>query len=360
MIGLAKLAPEPGNLALSERPEPDPGAGEALIEVHGTGVCGSDLHIEASEYPSNPPMTLGHEVSGVVAAVGASVDPAWLGARVVCETYFSTCGRCPACRDGRPNLCPERRSIGTHVDGGFAPRLIVPARNLHRIPEWLDGHAAALAEPLACVCQCMLDPIVVSPSDRVLVVGPGPMGILAGQVAQALGGEVVVSGLPADAPRLAVARQLGLGVVTEGTPIDVDVAIDASGSAGGIAACLHAVSRGGRFVQIGISGRPVTVPLDELLLKEVDVSTGFASTPRSWRRALTLIERRDVQLEPLVSEVAPLTAWERVFADLRASRGMKIVLDPREGGASHDPSAPCTDGPSGSRIRSAPSATGPS
>jgi L-iditol 2-dehydrogenase len=331
VIGLAKLAPEPGNLALTERPEREPAAGEALIEVHGTGVCGSDLHIEASEYPSCPPMTLGHEVSGVVAAVGADVDPSWLGARVVCETYFSTCGRCPACRDGRPNLCPERRSIGTHVDGGFAPRLIVPARNLHRIPDWLDAHAAALAEPLACVCQCMLDPIVVSPDDRVLVVGPGPMGILAAQVARALGGEVLVSGLPADAPRLAVARQLGLAIVDGVAPAGVDVAVDASGSAGGIGACLEALRPGGRFVQIGNSGRPVTVPLDALLLKELDVSTGFASTPRSWRRALTLVERRDVQLEPLVSEVAPLSAWERVFADLRASRGLKIVLDPRGG-----------------------------
>ena len=332
MIGLAKLAPGRGQLALAERPEREPGTGEALIEVHGTGVCGSDLHIEADEYPSNPPMTLGHEVSGVVAAVGPGVDVDWLQARVTCETFFSTCGVCPACRDGRPNLCPERRSIGTHVDGGFAPKVIVPAHNLHRIPDWLDAHAAALCEPLACVCQCMLDDVTVVPGDRVLVVGPGPMGLLAAQVARALGGDVVVSGLATDAARLDVARTLGLTVVAandEAAMAEFDVTVDASGSASGIAACLGAVRRGGRFVQIGIAGRPVDVPFDLLLLKEIEVSAGFASTPRSWRRALGLVERRDVRLEPLVSEVAPLSAWERVFADLRASRGMKIVLDPR-------------------------------
>jgi L-iditol 2-dehydrogenase len=264
-------------------------------------------------------------VSGTVAAVGPGVDRAWVGARVVSETYFSTCGRCPACRDGRPNLCPERHSIGTHVDGGFAAGVLVPAHGLHRIPDWLDAHAAALFEPLACVCQCMLDPVTVIPGDRVLVTGPGPMGLLAAQVAKALGGDVTVSGLPSDGARLSIAR--GLGLETGGAH-EVDVAIDASGSAGGIAACLQAARKGGRFVQIGIAGRPIRVDIDLLLLKELELSTGFASTPRSWRRALALVERRAVRLDALVSEVAPLAQWERVFADLRASRGMKIVLDP--------------------------------
>ena len=142
--------------------------------MRGAGVCGTDLHIEADEFPCAPPVTMGHEVCGVVARLGDGVDSSWAGARVVSETYFSTCGRCAWCRDGRINLCPERRSIGSFVDGAFAPRLIVPARNLHRIPDWLDEHAAVLAEPLACVCHCLLDPPVVSAGDRVLVTGPGP------------------------------------------------------------------------------------------------------------------------------------------------------------------------------------------
>jgi L-iditol 2-dehydrogenase len=330
VIGLAKLAGGPGNVGLAERDERDPGPGQVLVRVSGAGVCGTDLHIEAGEYPSAPPVTMGHEVSGVVAALGEGVDPAWLGAGVVCETYFSTCGVCEWCRDGRPNLCPQRCSIGSFVDGGFAEQLVMPATGVHRVPDWLDEHAAVLAEPLACVCHCLLDPPKVSTGDRVLVTGPGPVGLLAAQVARALGGDVLVAGLPTDEPRLAVAEQLGFATDTgAASQADFDVVIECSGSAGGAATCLEASRRGGTYVQIGVFGKPVTVPLDRVFQKELVLTSGFASTPRSWLRALQLIEERRVELVPLVSEVVPLSAWERVFADLRAGRAIKVVFDPR-------------------------------
>lgn len=330
MKALAKLAPGPGNVGITEREAACPGAGQVAIEVRGAGVCGTDLHIEADEFRNVPPVTMGHEVSGVVAELGEGVEPDWLGARVVSETYYSTCGRCEWCRDGRVNLCPERRSIGSVVDGAFAPRVVVPAHNLHRIPDWLDEHAATLAEPLACVCQCLLDPPIVAPRDRVLVTGPGPVGLLAAQVARAAGGLVVVSGLASDDVRLGVARDLGLETALAGEEVaDQDVAVECSGSAGGATACLEAARRGGRYVQIGVFGKPVTVPLDRVFQNELVVTSGFASTPRSWRRAMSLIEGRVVELEPLVSEVVALREWERVFEDLRGGRGIKVVFDPR-------------------------------
>ena len=338
MRGLAKLAPGPGNVGLAERDERIPGPGEVAISVRAAGVCGTDLHIEVDEFASLPPVTMGHEVAGVVAAVGEGVDASWLGARVVCETYFSTCGVCEWCRDGRPNLCPERRSIGSAVDGGFALQVIVPARNLHRIPDWLDEHAAPLAEPLACVCHCLCDPNAVVPGDQVLVTGAGPIGLLAAQVARASGGEVLVTGLARDTTRLAAARALGFDTEVADDPkaftrfeprLGADVVVECSGSAGGATACLETARRGGRYVQIGVFGRQVTVPLDLVFEKELVVTSGFASTPRSWRRAVSLIERRSVELKPLVSDVVPLTEWERAFADLRAGRALKIVFDPR-------------------------------
>jgi L-iditol 2-dehydrogenase len=330
MKALVKLAPGPGHVGIAEREPAPPGPGEVALEVHGAGVCGTDLHIEADEYRNVPPVTMGHEVSGVVVELGEGVEPGWLGARVVSETYHSTCGQCEWCLDGRVNLCPERRSIGSVVDGAFAARVLVPARNLHRIPDWLDEHAAALAEPLACVCHCLLDPPLVAPADRVLVTGPGPVGLLSAQVARAAGGRVLVSGLASDEARLAVARRLGLGTVLAGEAVaDQDVVIECSGSAGGATACLEAARRGARYVQIGVFGKPVTVPLDRVFQKELVVTSGFASTPRSWRRAMSLIEGRVVELEPLVSEVVALADWERVFADLREGRGIKVVFDPR-------------------------------
>jgi L-iditol 2-dehydrogenase len=328
--GITKLAPGPGNVGLAERDEPVPGAGEALLEVVGAGVCGTDLHIFDDEFRSVPPVTMGHEVSAVVSAVGEGVGEEWVGARVVCETYYSTCGECEWCRDGRANLCPVRRSIGSAVDGAFAPRLIVPVRNLHRIPDWLDEHAAVLIEPLACVCHCLCDPAAVFPGDEVLVTGPGPVGLLAAQVAQALGGQVLVLGLPRDEVRLAVARALGLETAVElATEDRFNVVIECSGSAGGGTACLEGARRGARYVQVGVMGRPVTLPFDAIFQKELVVTSGFASTARSWRRALALVEEHRVELEPLVSEVVPLDAWERVFDDLRTGRAVKYVFDPR-------------------------------
>jgi L-iditol 2-dehydrogenase len=305
--------------------------GHVAVEVVGAGICGTDLHIVDGEYETVTPVTIGHEVSGVVAEVGDGVDDSWRGARVASETYYSTCGQCDYCRAGRPNLCPERRSIGTHVDGAFAPRLVVPESNLHRLPDWLDGHAAALCEPLACVCHSVLEPVpAVRAGEDVLDVGPGPVGLLAAQVARAAGGSVHVRGTPRDARRLAVARELGLETsTTDDEAVEADVVIECSGSEAGIAGGLAAARRGARYVQIGLAGKPVTVPFDLVPSRELTITSGFASTPSSWQKALELVADRRVELDPLLTEVVPLAEWERAFAATRAAEGIKFVLDPR-------------------------------
>ena len=149
-----------------------PGPGEVLIRVAAAGLCGTDLHICDDEFPSIPPVVMGHEVTGRVVEAGAGAER-WVGRRVSPETYFYTCDRCPACLAGRRNLCPTRRSIGSHVNGGFASYVVVPQRNLHEVHESVGEHAGALYEPLSCVAQCLCDPAVASPGDTALVVGPG-------------------------------------------------------------------------------------------------------------------------------------------------------------------------------------------
>jgi L-iditol 2-dehydrogenase len=332
VLGLTKLAAGPGNVALAERPQPVPGPGEVVVEVAAAGICGTDLHIYDGEYATDVPVTMGHEVSGRVVELGEGVDADWLGVRVVTETYYATCGLCEFCRVGRINLCPDRRSIGTHVDGGFAPRVLLPARGLHRIPDWLDGSVAALAEPLACVCHSLLEPPRVGAGDEVLVVGPGPVGLLAAQVAHAGGARVHVRGTPRDERRLEVARALGFATSVAGqrldAPVEADVVVECSGHEAGMALGLESARRGGRYVQIGLAGKPVALPFDAVCFRELTVTSGFASTPFSWRRALGLVEERTVELEPLLSEVVPLVDWERAFAATRAGEGIKFVLDP--------------------------------
>lgn len=335
MLGLTKLAPGPGHVALAERPEPDPGPGQVVLDVVATGICGTDLHIEAGEYPSVPPVTMGHEVSGVVAAVGEGVAFTLVGQAVATETYAATCGICRHCRDGRRNLCPERRSIGTHVDGGFAPRLVVPAANLHPLPPGLDGAAASALEPLACVCNALFERSTITAGDEALVIGPGAIGLLAAQAARAAGAQVHVRGTERDEARLDLARRLGFETSAAGALMDTghpgeaaDVVVECSGSQAGIALALATARRGGRLVQIGLRGAAVELPYDLVCFHELVVTAGFASTTASWRRALTLVEQGAVELAPLITAVLPLEEWERAFTASRQADGVKYALAP--------------------------------
>jgi L-iditol 2-dehydrogenase len=259
---------------------------------------------------------------------------------VAVETFFSTCGVCPYCRAGRLSVCDRRRSIGTHVDGGFAPRLVLPARNLHRVPDALPDPAAALCEPLACVCNSLLDPPAVRPGDDVLVIGPGAIGLIAAQAARACGGRVTVRGTERDGPRLALARELGFETsvaraVPEGDGSaggqlrEVDVVVECSGAGPGMADALRAARRRGRIVQMGLRGADVTIPYDLVCFHELTITAGFASNPHSWRRAMTLLEEGAVELAPLVTAVLPLREWARAFESSHAGEGVKYVLDPR-------------------------------
>jgi L-iditol 2-dehydrogenase len=331
---LGKLAPGPEGLGLWEQPVRPPAAGEVMLEVIAAGICGTDLHIADDEFPSHPPVTMGHEVTGEVVVLGDDVDPGWMGRRVAVETYYSYCEECDHCRSGYPNLCEQRRSIGSRENGGFTRWMTIPARNLHELPDHVGSHAGALTEPLACVANCLFEPAVVDAGDQVLVIGPGTMGLLTAQAARAAGGEVLLVGLERDRDRLELAGSLGLAtrVLAAGESLGTgppDVVCECSGAAAGAALGLDVIGKRCRYVQVGIFGRPVTVPLDAVLYREVTVTSGNASTPASWRRAMRLIESRAVHLDPLVSEVVPLTNWERAFAATRAGSGMKYVIDPR-------------------------------
>ena len=334
MTGLLKKAPGPENVGLGTVPRPGAGAGQVVIEVYATGICGTDLHLQHDEFPSHPPVIMGHEVTGRVVEAGAGAQD-WLGRRVATETYFFTCDSCDACRAGRRNLCPSRRSIGSHVNGGFASLLLVPARNLHEVHVSVGEHAGALYEPLSCVAHCLCDPAVASPGDTALVVGPGAMGILCAQVLRSQGARVTVSGTPADRRRLDIAASLGLAVVEAGdlagaTPAEgFDVVADASGNERGIDAGLRAVRKGGHYVQVGLTGKPISLDIDLICLRELVVTSGFASTPRSWRRLERLIADGHVVLDPLVTDVLPLSDWQTAFARTRQADGLKLVLDPR-------------------------------
>lgn len=329
MTAVVKESPGPDGVVLREVPVSQVLPGLAEVQVTATGLCGTDVHVAHDEYGYEAPVVMGHEITGIVIAVGDEANSDWVGRRVSCETYFSTCETCRWCRAGRRNLCPERRSLGSYEHGGFAPSVVMPVLNLHELPAHLEPVAGVLAEPLACVTQCLLDPPVVQAGGRVLVTGPGTMGQLAAQVARALGADVTMSGLEKDAARLEVAARFGVSTTTEPVADGAfDVVLECSGSGAAAAVALAAVRRGGRYVQVGIFGQPITLPFDQVLYKELTVTSGFASTATSWAAAMRMIETRQVELAPLVTKQVPLADFHDALAAVERGEGLKTVLIP--------------------------------
>jgi L-iditol 2-dehydrogenase len=340
MLALQKLAHGQEELVLHEVPEPTPGPGQVVLDVAAAGICGTDLHIMKDEYRSQPPVTLGHEVAGTVAGVGAGVDGWSVGQRVVTETYFSSCGACRHCRTGRPNLCALRRSIGSFENGGFARRVLVPATILHALPDSLGFPEAALVEPLACVVRGLLELNDVIAGDRVAIAGPGPIGLLSLLVAKAAGARAVMLGIEADAGRLELARRLGADAalvvgqehlstaVAEALGGEADVAIECAGAAPAASLLLQLVGKGGRFIQVGLYGQPVMLDMDQVCYKELRVSGSFATAPSSWYRALSLASTGAVSLRALVGQTFPLTEWRSAFEAVLARTPGKVLLVP--------------------------------
>jgi L-iditol 2-dehydrogenase len=341
MPAVVKTARGEGNVALRERPVPKPGPGQVVLAVRAAGICGTDLHIFHDEYPTRPPVTLGHELAGEVAATGEGVSEFAPGDRVTTETYFHLCGVCRFCRGGQPNLCPERRSIGSGVDGGFAPYVLVPARNLHRLPETLSFQAAALTEPLACVVHGALELPKVTAGDIAVVSGPGTIGLLTLQTARAAGAAVIVLGTAADRRRLELARGLGAERVVDIDDEDpapivqgltdgwgADVVMECSGAGPSALGLLAHARRGGQYAQIGLFGKPLAWDLDQVCMKELRVTGSNASVPSAWRTALRLLGEGAVQVKPLISDIYPLAGWRDAFDRFEHRSGAKILLDP--------------------------------
>lgn len=340
MQALMKLAAGVGNVGISDIPEPALITNHVIIEVAYTGICGTDLHIYHDEFRTVPPVVMGHEISGRIVAVAPEITQFQLGERVTTETYYHTCTTCTHCRNGRPNLCLQRKSIGSAVHGGFTRLVRVPATNIHRIPDQVNDQAAALTEPLACVVNAF-DLGRVHAGDVVVIAGPGTIGLLTLQVARAHGAQVIMLGTSADSQRLAVATRLGAGHVIDVTRDDVsnlindltdglgaDVVIECAGAGPAAQQLLQLVRRGGRYMQIGLFGKPISWDMDQVCYREVTVTGSNASVPHAWPRALRLLASGQVNADALISTVRSIHQWQQAFADFDAKSSLKILLTP--------------------------------
>jgi L-idonate 5-dehydrogenase len=274
-----------GDLRVDDVPVPEAGPGTALVDIVYGGVCGSDLHYyhrgAVGDFTLREPLVVGHEVVGRVRSA-----PGWEPGTPVAVHPATPCDRCPECLSGRRNICRDTRYLGSaarfpHIQGGFRDVLAVPVGQLRAVPEGVDLRLAAVAEPLAVATHAVGRAGEVR-GRRCLVTGAGPIGALTVAVLAARGAaEIVVSDLAPAA--LAVARAVGAthtvlasDLADDPAVVDVDVAVEASGSAPGLTAAINATRRGGTVVQLGLLP-PGTTPFPGNLLvtREVELRGAF-------------------------------------------------------------------------------------
>ena len=342
MLAVRKTARGVGNIEVQDVPEPRAGPGQVVLEVDSAGICGTDLHIYLDEFETYPPVTIGHETAGTIVEVGPEVTGWTVGDRVTTETYFYTCGECAPCRQGRPNLCPRRRSIGSKQDGAFARYLMTPAANLHRVPDELDLESAALTEPLACTVHGVLETAGVRAGDNVAIAGPGPIGLLALQLAKVAGATVAMIGTNQDAERLILAKELGadhsinvqevgnvIESVTDAFKTDgADLVIECSGAAPAAKTLLGLARRGGRFCQMGLYGKPILLDQDAICYKELVVTGTNASVTTAWTRSLKLLSEKKVNAQRLITHRLSIEQWDKALEAVKNKQGVKVVLKP--------------------------------
>jgi L-iditol 2-dehydrogenase len=335
MKALFKAAPQPGALELREIERPRPRADEVVIDVAGASICGSDLHI-ADWHPmaqwTVTPVIMGHEFAGVIREVGADVSDYRPGDAVAVESVI-WCGTCPRCREGKTNVCDNRRLFGLHVPGGLAQAVAAPTKLLHRVPAGLPTAHAALAEPTTVALHAvLLQP--PKPGDVVLVTGPGPIGLLSGRIARAFGAHVLISGTPADAARrLPAARDLGLEALDPNRPLretlasEVDLVLESSGAGAALADALHVIKRGGGITLIGMPSHNVELDVAVALRAEIALRASYAGTWHDFDRALKLIADGTIPAEAMVAPY-PLERALDAFADAAAQRVLKPLVHP--------------------------------
>ncbi len=325
------------DIRLQQVSVPELGPGEVLLRVGACGICGTDLKIVSGVYegtwPPALPFIQGHEWGGTVAQLGDGVTDLKIGDRVAAENH-SGCGACPMCRRGRYNLCevartksPAYKLYGHTAQGAFADYAVRPAALLHKIADNVSFEESTIVNQgalgLHAIRRCRIEP-----GDTVAVIGPGLVGMITLQLAQAVGAiRVIVVGRGA---RLDLARELGADDVIDYTAGDVaeairsltggrgvDCAFECAGTPAAIVSAINCVRRGGRVALVGMTGnKPVTFNTDRLPLDEIDVF-GVRSSPNAYPELIKLIGAGKVNVSKLVSRVYPL---EQIGAAFEAFR----------------------------------------
>jgi 2-desacetyl-2-hydroxyethyl bacteriochlorophyllide A dehydrogenase len=331
----------PREYSVQEVPAPVPAPGEAVVDVERVGVCGTDIEFFTGEMAylheghARYPMRLGHEWAGTVSAVGDGVDRKWLGRRVMGDTMLGD-GVCRRCRKGHRHVCENRQEVGVRGGrpGALAEQLVVPVSSLHELPDSVDAVLGALVEPGGNALRSA-EAADLQPGDRVLVLGPGTIGLLVAMFARAAGADVHLMGRSEGSVRFARALGFAHAWTEETLPeLPFDAVIDASNAAHLPARALDLVEPAGRVVYVGLAGSPSLIDTRTLALKDV-TAVGILSASPDLDATIRAYAAGQVDPRPLVAatvvldQVGPVLAGERPAG---SGPGPKIHVDPRATG----------------------------
>ena len=340
MKAVRKIENGDGKLFFTDNmPVPEPAKGQIRIKVMYAAVCGTDLHIRDDEFPVAAPVTIGHEYSGVVDAVGDGVEGFSVGERVVSMTAANYCGHCEYCKRGLYMLCPEKKGLGSAHDGAFAEYFVYPADRVFHLPDNMGLKEAALCEPLACATRSVLERSPLKDGDFVYISGPGTLGQFASQLCKTKNVHVTVAGTNVDTDRLEMAKSLGADEVIDVTKVNpvefaksltnghmFDVAFECSGSARGYDTCIDVLTKTGHLQQIALYGKPIPVDLDKALFKEITFSNSYASERTSWELLMQLLADGKINLAPLCSKEFALEEWADALSSAEHKIGYKTLF----------------------------------
>ncbi|WP_417234239.1 alcohol dehydrogenase catalytic domain-containing protein [Arthrobacter sp.] len=323
-------------------PRPVAGTGEAVVRIEFATLCGTDLHIYEDDYTSELPLIQGHELAGTVVEVAPGVEQVAVGDRVAIDPLIN-CGTCAACRQGRGNVCPHLVVLGCYCDGGFVEYLSVAAPKLHRLPAGLPSALGAVAEPAAISLEAVKRGRAVA-GETALVLGAGPIGLLATLALHDLGLKVITADTVAD--RVHMARDFGAGhtllidpaagfpaaelaaALGADAPDGPQLVIEATGVPSSQLNAINAVAPAGRVVQVGISKQPSAFPMNLLPFKEIDL-LGSRNSQGLIPEALALIDRHQDTVGGLLTHRFGLRELDQAFATMRdrTQRVGKILID---------------------------------
>ena len=347
MLSLRKHRPGHGLELTETNPPTAPGPHDVLLRVQAAGICGTDLHIDewTSSYhflaPALP-VTVGHEFSAEIAQVGAEVQGLAPG-QLVAVRPSVTCGVCAACSAGQHDGCVTRRGIGVTRDGGFAPWVLVPARNCVPIPAGVDAEVAAMTEPLTVSHEAVRTG-GVAPGDRVLVLGPGNIGQGIALFARHAGARQVVVAGHGDAARLDVLRRMGFDDLIDFAEVGMDaglapyladgpfdVVIEATGAAAVIAPALKALKTHGVLVITGIHAAPVPIDLTALVRKHQQLRGSYRAPEAAWPVVVDFMRSHQDSLRHMITHRLPLAEAYGGFALSRNKSATKVMVLPNAG-----------------------------